>query len=90
MLKENGCANNLHSLEEPSQNIRHEISAIPIQQLQHVLETYSHDANMLRQIGLSLCDSKASYITMEKQAVNCQLPQCIYARRGLCQVQKTF
>jgi hypothetical protein len=90
MLKENGCANNLHPLEEPSENIRHEISAIPIQQLRRVLETYSHDAKMLRQRVASLCDSKASHITTGKQAVNCQLQQCIYARKVLCQVQKTF
>jgi hypothetical protein len=54
MLKEKGCANNLHSLEEPSENIRHEISAIPTQQLRHVLETYYHDATLLRQRVITL------------------------------------
>jgi hypothetical protein len=34
---------NLHSLEELQENIRHKISAIPLQELRHVSETHSHD-----------------------------------------------
>jgi hypothetical protein len=36
MLKEKVKMKNSHSLEELQANIRHEISAIPIQQLRHV------------------------------------------------------
>jgi hypothetical protein len=43
MLEEKVYMNNPHSLEELQANIRHEISAIPVQQFKVFPEVYSHN-----------------------------------------------
>jgi hypothetical protein len=77
------CVNNPHPLEKLQENIRHDISTIPVLQHWHVSGNLLSIWGMLRSRGLSLWDSSIkSCVTAQKWTVNYQLPQGILCKKS--------